>query len=104
MNVKVDAMNKELMPAERIEKRIFLLRGHKVILNRDLAALYGVRTSILKRAVSRNIERFPDDFIFSLDRDEFATLRCQIGTSKNEPRGGTRYLLSAPQRCSARPA
>jgi phage regulator Rha-like protein len=84
-------MGKELIPLERIEKRIILLRGQKVILDRDLAELYEVQTSILKRAVKRNIERFPDDFMFVINNQELTTLRCQFGTSKTDPRGGTRY-------------
>lgn len=88
-------MSKELIPVERIEKRIILLRGQKVMLDRDLAELYEVRTSILKRAVTRNAERFPPDFMFVLDKQELATLRCQFGTSKNDPRGGTRYVPMA---------
>jgi len=78
-------MSKDLIPAERIEKKIILLRGQKVMLDRDLAELYEVRTSILKRAVTRNADRFPDDFMFVLDNQEIATLRCQFGTSKTDP-------------------
>ena len=88
-------MSKDLIPAERIEKKIILLRGQKVMLDRDLAELYEVRTSILKRAVTRNGDRFPDDFMFVLDNQELATLRCQFGTSKTDPRGGTRYTPMA---------
>ena len=87
------AMNKELILAERIEATILLLRGQKVMLDRDLAALYGVRTSILKRTVTRNAERFPIDFMFLLDDQEVANLRCQFGTSSSW--GGTRYAPMA---------
>jgi hypothetical protein len=73
-----------LIPAERIENRILLLRGQKVMLDRDLADLYGVRTSILKRAVTRNAERFPDDFMFLLNAEEVANWRCQFGTSNSD--------------------
>lgn len=79
-----------LLPVERIEHRIFLLRGEKVMFDFHLAELYGVETKALKRAVQRNLERFPADFMFQLNRQEFVALRCQSGTS-NEGRGGTRY-------------
>ena len=88
-------MNKELMPIEQIERKIILLRGQKVMLDRDLAELYGVRTSILKRAVTRNADRFPDDFMLVIDSQELTTLRCHFGTSKTDPRGGTRYAPMA---------
>ncbi|PKP61377.1 MAG: DNA-binding protein [Candidatus Altiarchaeales archaeon HGW-Altiarchaeales-1] len=70
-----------------IEKKIFLIRGMNVMLDRDLAGLYGVETKYLTRQVRRNIERFPEDFMFQLTREEF--LRCQIVTSSW---GGRRYL------------
>lgn len=84
-----------LIPSERIETQILLLRGQKVILDRDLAVLYGVPTGNLKRAVARNAERFPDDFVFVLDPQEVTTLICQIGISKTDPRGGTRHAPMA---------
>ena len=65
------------------------------MLDRDLAALYGVETKALKQAVRRNSKRFPDDFAFVLDRKEFATLRSQFVASKSESRGGTQYLPMA---------
>lgn len=71
-----------LIPAEDIERTIFLIRGQKVILDRDLASRYGVETKQLNRAVRRNIERFPPDFMFQLTADEVASSRCQIGTLK----------------------
>jgi hypothetical protein len=61
---------KSLVPIEVIEQKIFLIRGLKVMLDRNLAELYGVETRALNQAVRRNIERFPDDFMFSLNRDE----------------------------------
>ena len=64
-----------------IEKRIFLIRGHKVILSIDLAELYGVEPKVLNQAVKRNIERFPSDFMFQLTNQEFANLKSQIVTS-----------------------
>ena len=84
-----------IVPAERIEQRIILIRGQKVMLDRDLAELYGIETKTLKQAVRRNIDRFPDDFMFLLDREEVAILRSQFVTSKTEGRGGTRYLPMA---------
>ena len=65
-----------------IEQVILLLRGQKVILDRDLAALYGVPTKSLNRAVKRNLDRFPADFMIQLTAEEAAALRCQIGTLK----------------------
>ena len=78
-----------LIPIERIEKAILFIRGEKVILDSDLAELYGVETKTLNRAVKRNQSRFPPDFMFQLTVAE--SLRCQFGTS-NERRGGRRYL------------
>ena len=77
---------------EQIERVILLLRGHKIILDRDLAAMYGVSTRDLNKAVSRNIERFPDDFMLQLTRSEFNDLKFQFGTSSW---GGTRKLPRA---------
>ena len=79
----------EIIPQEIINSKIFIIRDIKVMLDRDLAALYGVETKMLKRAVKRNIERFPEDFMFQLIEKEFDNLRCQIGTSSW---GGQRYL------------
>ncbi len=62
-----------------IEQRILLVRGHKVLLDSDLAALYQVQTKVLVQAVKRNVERFPEDFMFQLNTDEFENLRSQIG-------------------------
>lgn len=67
---------------EVIRNMIFLIRGQKVMLDKDLAELYGVEAKQLKRAVRRNISRFPDDFMFELTEDEYNSLRCQIGTLK----------------------
>ena len=80
-----------LIPAERIEKAIYLIRGEKVMLDRDLADLYEVETKALNRAVKRNLSRFPADFMFQLSAEEATGLRYQIGTSK-KGRGGRRYL------------
>ena len=81
----------ELIPMERIQNFIFLIRGEKVMLDSHLAELYGVETKTLNRAVRRNADRFPTDFMFQLTEDEVKSLRCQIGTS-NVGRGGRRYL------------
>ena len=69
------------VPEETIEGKILLIRHKKVMLDRDLAALYGVETKRLKQQVNRNIERFPDDFMFQLTREEFNNLKSQIATS-----------------------
>lgn len=82
---------------EIIRNMIFLIRGKKVMLDSDLALLYGVETKQLKRAVRRNISRFPDDFMFELAEGEYENLRCQIGTSRTRSQnatsswGGRRY-------------
>ncbi len=83
-----------------IEPVIVTLRGEKVILDSDLAGIYGVKTGVLNRAVKRHWKRFPEDFIFRLSTEEAAALRCQSGTSKRMTvhghlgpgRGGRRYL------------
>lgn len=72
---------RDLIPHEQIEKSIFLLRGQKVILDADLARLYGVPTYRFNEAFKRNRHRFPDDFAFQLTADEFADLRSQYATS-----------------------
>ena len=71
----------DLIPAASIEKKIMLLRGQKVMLDSDLAALYGVETKALNRAVKRNRERFPDDFMLQLEPQELTNLMFQFGTS-----------------------
>jgi ORF6N domain len=80
-----------LVPIELIASKIYLIRGIKVMLDRDLAELYGVETGALNRAVKRNAERFPEDFMFQMTAEEADLLRCQIGISK-PGRGGRRYL------------
>ena len=70
---------KPIIPVERIEQRILLIRGQKVMLDSHLAELYGVETGGLNRAVSRNTERFPADFMFRLTQREYRNLRCQFG-------------------------
>ena len=81
----------EIVAQEVIEKKIFCLRGYKIMLSTSLAALYGIRTKALIQSVKRNIKRFPEDFMFQLTKEEVGTLRSQFVTSK-KGRGGTRYL------------
>ena len=81
-----------IIPLERIEQYIHLFRGHRVMLDSDLAELYGIETFNLNKAVKRNIDRFPQDFMFRLTADEGRALRFQIGMSKHKGRGGRRYL------------
>jgi hypothetical protein len=78
----------EIMPIERITNRIYLIRSTKIMLDKDLAELYGVETKALKQSVRRNIDRFPEDFMFELTNQEFRCLRSQSVTSSW---GGTRY-------------
>jgi hypothetical protein len=97
-----------LVPLDQIARTIYLIRGHRVMLDADLARLYGVETKALNRAVKRNRHRFPSDFMFQLTGEELADLRSQsvtsnatslatplryqIGTSNRQGRGGRRYL------------
>jgi hypothetical protein len=83
---------KALVPVELIERKIYLIRGQKVMLDSDLAGLYGVETFNLNKAVKRNIDRFPEDFMFQLSKEEANSLRFQIGISREKGRGGRRYL------------
>ena len=83
---------RSLVPVERIEGAILVLRGHKVIPDKDLAALYGVTTGNLNKAVNRNVDRFPDDFMLQLTEEEFSDLKFHFGTSRW---GGTRKLPRA---------
>lgn len=76
---------------EKIEAMIYTIRGQKVILDCNLAKLYGVETGTLNRQVKRNLKRFPPDFMFQLTATEEDSLRCQIGIS-NRGKGGRRYL------------
>ena len=77
-----------LIPIEQIANKIYVIGGKKVMLDSDLAQLYGVETGQLKRQVNRNRERFPEDFMFQFTEKEFSDLRCQFGTSSW---GGRRY-------------
>lgn len=76
------ANTRAILPAERIERSILLVRGQKVMLDEDLATLYEVQVKVLNQAVRRNIDRFPEDFMFQLTDEEFANLRSQIVTLK----------------------
>ncbi len=76
---------------KQVERKIYLIRGHKVMLDSDLAELYGVKTEVLNQAVKRNQGRFPQDFMFQLTAGETESLRSQIVISKRG-RGGRRYL------------
>jgi hypothetical protein len=78
------------VPVEQIGRSILILRGHRVLLDEHLAALYGVQTRVLIQAVKRNLARFPEDFMFQLSAAEWAALRSQIVISKIG-RGGRRY-------------
>ena len=92
MKTKSSIINTSLVPVERIQKSIYVIRGRKVMLDSDLAGLYGVETKVLLQAVKRNIERFPSDFMFQLSASEFKILRSQIVTSSW---GGRRYAPCA---------
>jgi hypothetical protein len=85
---------KALIPIETIAGKILLVRDQKIILDRDLAGMYGVDTKVLKQAVRRNINRFPDDFMFELNKEEFEVWRSQFVTSKSD-RKGLRYAPMA---------
>ena len=78
------------MELQVIQNKIYEIRGYKVMLDFDLAELYGTETRVLKQAVKRNLRRFPSDFMFELSQEEFQTLRSQFVTSNK--RGGTRYM------------
>ena len=80
------------IPDELIHNKIYLIRGQKVMIDRDLAKLYGVETKCLKRQVRRNIERFPKDFIFEMSKEEFQHWRSQFVTSNVSDKMGLRYV------------
>jgi hypothetical protein len=83
-----------LIPIERIEQKIYVIRGERVMLDSDLAKIYGVTTKVFNQAVKRNLKRFPEDFMFQLTAEEFENLRSQIVTSSLSNYGGRRYLPS----------
>lgn len=80
---------KDMDRLQIIQSKIYEIRGQRVMLDFDLAELYGIETKYLKRSVKNNIRRFPPDFMFELTKEEFDSLRCNFSTSK---RGGTRYM------------
>ncbi len=80
---------RSIIPVEKIEKAILQIGGKKVMLDADLAELYGVETRVLVQAVKRNLDRFPEDFMFQLTKEQFEMLRSQIVTSSQW--GGRRY-------------
>ena len=90
MAIKKTLIGEALVPVEVIERRIYLIRTHKVMLDSELAELYQVSTKVFNQAVSRNRNRFPEDFMFQLTKEEDQLLRSQIVTSK-KGRGGRRY-------------
>jgi hypothetical protein len=94
MNEEMDPQSEASRPpllAENIFRRILTVRGHRVMLDADLAELYDVPTKAFNQAIQRNMDRFPEDFMFQLTEEEFAGLRSQFVTSK-KGRGGRRYL------------
>ena len=88
------AAKRELIPVGRIAQSIHLLRGQKVMLDGDLAALYEVPTGHLNRAVKRNLSRFPSDFMFRINRNEARILKCQFGISSWGGRRGYPYAFT----------
>jgi phage regulator Rha-like protein len=94
MAKKSEILKQDVVALEptRVQQMIHVIRGERVILDRDLAALYGVETKNLKRQVKRNIERFPADFMIELTREEYNSLRCQNGTIENGRGEHSKYL------------
>lgn len=86
---KADIVN---LQEDLVISKIYIIRGQKVMLDRDLAELYQVETKQLKRQVKRNIERFPEDFMFEMSTEEFENWRCQFGASNSSDKMGLRYL------------
>ncbi len=85
---KAKSSNVQFIPDELVINKIYVIRGTKVMLDKDLAALYGVETKVFNQAIRRNTARFPEDFIFQLTKEEYDNLRSQFVTSRW---GGTRY-------------
>src|ERR1035437_6193414 len=83
--------NIQIVPDEVVMSKIYLIRRQKVMIDRDLAELYGVETKQLKRQVKRNIKRFPSDFMFALNKKELENWRSQNGTSNFSDKMGLRY-------------
>jgi len=91
-------MSKEIVPIERIAESIRWIRGHKVLLDFDLALLYGVATKVLNQAVKRNRERFPDDFMFQLNADGTGFLRSQFVTLEKERRTNWSQIVTSSEK------
>jgi hypothetical protein len=91
---EIMSRKKITLDVQSVIEKIYIVRGVRVMLDSDLAALYGVETRRLKEAVRRNKERFPPDIMFELTAKELHTLRSQFATSKYGNRGGTRYASS----------
>ena len=85
MQNQIHENQENLTPVEIIESKIYFIRGRKVMLDRDLAVLYGVETKVLNQAVKRNLERFPEDFMFELSLNEATGLRSQFVTLNADP-------------------
>lgn len=83
--------NDSLMPIEVIQSKIYLIRGQKVMLDRDLAKLYDVKTHVLKQSVKRNMDRFPEDFMFELTKEELKNWSSQFVSSNSSDKMGLRY-------------
>lgn len=93
MDSKIDKdIETAIVTLDQVVRRIYEIRGHKVMLDSELAGLYGVETRVLNQAVRRNIERFPDDFMIQLTREEFDNLLSQFVTSSSTNYGGRRKL------------
>ena len=80
-----------IIPVEQIERKIYLIRGHKVMLDRELADLYGVETRVLNQAVRRNINKFPADFMFSLSREEILRISQFVTSSDYSKRDTLKF-------------
>lgn len=89
---KITNLETAIVTLDQVERKIYTIRGDKVMLDSELAALYGVETRILNQAVRRNLDRFPEDFMIQLTRDEFDNLISQIVTSSSANYGGRRKL------------
>ena len=89
---KTDVVAVNPLVESGVEKMIQVIRGKQVLLDRDLASLYGVETKRINEQVKRNIERFPEDFCFQLNATEHNLLRSQLATTKTETRGGRQYF------------
>lgn len=108
----MDATN--IISTEVIKSRIYEIRGRRIMIDNDLSELYGIETKNLKRTVRMNIERFPDDFMFELTKDEYDFLRCNFFTLKNNNKNSrktpsnigqrplfTQYIIPRPERAKA---